>query len=151
MVEAEYLETQVDKFIFEVKRGCYYTEEGIWVQVEKGAGRVGVSDFLQQKSGDVAFVNLPELGTTLKQGEAMGSIETIKADVMINSPLSGVVQETNGELEPKPELINEDPYGEGWLVLVEMSDFESDRKNLSTAEEYLAVMKSQAEEEAKKR
>ncbi|HAL61805.1 MAG TPA: glycine cleavage system protein H [Chloroflexi bacterium] len=151
MVETEYLEAQVDKFVFKVKRGCYYTEEGIWMQVENGAGRVGVSDFLQQKSGDVAFANLPELGSTLKQGQGMGSIETIKADVTISSPISGVVQETNRELEIKPELINEDPYGEGWLVLIEMSDFESDRKNLLTAEEYLAVMKSQAEEEAKKR
>jgi glycine cleavage system H protein len=151
MVEIEYLEAQVDKFVFKVKRGCYYTEEGIWVQVENGAGRVGVSDFLQQKSGDVAFVNLPELDTSLKQGEEMGSIESIKADVTISSPISGVVQETNRELEVKPELINEDPYGEGWLVFVETGDFETDRKNLMTAEEYLAVMKSQAEEEAKKR
>jgi len=151
MVEIEYLEAQVDKFVFKVKRGCYYTKEGIWVQVENGVGRVGVSDFLQQKSGDVAFVNLPELSTTLKQGKEMGSIETIKADVTINSPISGVIRETNRELEVKPELINEDPYGEGWLVLVEMSGFESDRKSLLTAEEYLTVMKSQAEEEAKKR
>jgi len=81
----------------------------------------------------------------------MGSIETIKADVTMGSPISGVIQETNRELELKPELINEDPYGEGWLVLVEMGDFESDRKNLLTAEQYLAVMRSQAEEEAKKR
>lgn len=151
MVEIEYLEAQVDKFVFKVKRGCYYTKEGIWVQVENGAGRVGVSDFLQQKSGDVAFVNLPELSTTLKQGKEMGSIETIKADVTINSPISGVIRETNRELEVKPELINEDPYGEGWLVLIKMGDFGSDRKNLLTAEEYLTVMKSQAEEEAKKR
>jgi len=150
-MESDYLEAQVDKFVFKVKRGCFYAEEGIWVQVENGAGRVGVSDFLQQKSGDLAFVNLPQLGATLKQGQEMGSIETIKADVTIGSPISGAVQETNGELDVKPELINEDPYGEGWLVLVEMSDFESDRKNLLTAEEYLAVMKSQAEEEAKKR
>lgn len=150
-MEIEYLEAQVDKFVFKVRRGCYYTEEGIWVQLENGAGRVGVSDFLQQKSGDVAFVNLPELGTTLKQGEEMGSIETIKADVTITSPISGVVQETNREIEVKPELINEEPYGKGWLVLVEMSDFESDRKNLLTAEEYFTIMRSQAEEEAKKR
>ncbi len=151
MVEADYLQTQVDKFVFKVKRGCYYTAEGIWVRVENDLGRVGVSDFLQQRSGDVAFVNLPALGATLKQGEEMGSIETIKADVTISSPISGVVQETNRELEVKPELINEDPYGEGWLVLMEMGEFESDRKNLLTSEEYLAVMKSQAEEEAKKR
>ncbi|MGB5932659.1 MAG: glycine cleavage system protein GcvH [Anaerolineae bacterium] len=151
MMETEYLETRVDKFVFRVKKGCYYTEEGLWVQVENDLGRVGVSDFLQQRSGDVAFVNLPALGATLKQGQEMGSIETIKADVTISSPISGVVQETNRELEVKPELINEDPYGEGWLVLIEMGDFARDRKNLLTAEEYLAVMKSQAEEEAKER
>jgi glycine cleavage system H protein len=151
MVEIEYLEVQVDKFVFKVRRGCYYTEDGLWVRLENGAGRVGLSDFLQQRSGDVAFVNLPESGTTLKQGEKMGNIETIKADVTIKSPLSGVVRETNIELEIKPELINEDPYSEGWLILIEASDFEGDRKNLLTAEEYLAVMRSQAEEEAKKR
>ncbi len=151
MVETEYLEAQVDKFVFKVKRGCYYTKEGIWMQLENGAGRVGVSDFLQQKSGDVAFVNLPELGTTLKQGEEMGSIETIKADVTISSPISGVVQETNGELDSKPWLVNEDPYGEGWLIVLAMTNFESDRKNLLSAEEYLTAMRSQAEEEAKKR
>lgn len=150
-METEYLETRVDKFVFRVKKGCYYTEEGLWVQVENDLGRVGVSDFLQQRSGDVAFVNLPALGATLKQGQEVGSIETIKADVTISSPISGVVQETNRELEVKPELTNEDPYGEGWLVLMEMGEFESDRKNLLTSEEYLAVMKSQAEEEAKKR
>lgn len=59
----EYLEAQIDKFIFKVKRGCYYTQGGVWVQVEGDLGRIGVSDFLQQKSGDVAFVNLPQLGT----------------------------------------------------------------------------------------
>lgn len=150
-METGYLEAQIDKFVFKVKSGCYYTEEGVWLQVEDGRGRVGVSDFLQQRSGDVAFVNLPELGTTLRQGERMASIETIKADVTINSPISGVVDESNREVEIKPELINEDPYGEGWLVLAEMSDLESDRKNLLTAEEYLVVMRSQAEEEAKKR
>ena len=151
MIEAEHLEIQIDKFLFRVKKGCYYTEEGLWVQAQDDLGRIGVGDFLQQKSGDVAFVNLPELGTTLKQGERMGSIETIKADVTIRSPVSGVVRETNIELEIKPELINEDPYGEGWLVIIEASGFEGDRKNLLTAEEYLAVMRSQAEEEAKKR
>lgn len=146
-----YLEAAVDKFVFTVKKGHLYDEQGLWVAVENGVARVGVTDYLQQKSGDVAFVNLPEAGTEVGQGEELGSIETIKADVAINSPLSGVIQERNEELDAKPELVNEDPYGEGWLLLIRMAHFESERTKLLTAEEYLPVMKAQAEEEAKKR
>jgi len=151
MYSEEYLKLTVDKFVFAVKKGCLYGEQGVWVAVEDGLARIGVTDFLQQRSGDVAFANVPEPETEVRQGEELGSIETIKADVTINSPVSGVVHERNEELDVRPELINEDPYGEGWLVLIETSDFESDREELLTAEEYLPVMKAQAEEEARKR
>jgi glycine cleavage system H protein len=151
MSEGEYLEATVDKFVFTVKKGYLYDEQGLWVAVENDVARVGVTDYLQQRSGDVAFVNLPEPETEVKRGQELGSIETIKADVRINSPVSGVIRERNEELDLRPELVNEDPYGEGWLVLIETTDFESDRGELLTAEEYLPVMKSQAEEEAKKR
>ena len=147
----EYLKATVDKFVFSVKKGYLYDEQGLWVAVEDGLARVGVTDYLQQASGDVAFVNSPEPGTEVTPGEELGSIETVKADVSVNSPVSGVIQERNEELDVKPELVNEDPYGQGWLVVIQMTNFESDRKNLLTAEEYLPVMKSHAEEEAKKR
>jgi glycine cleavage system H protein len=147
----QYLSVTVDKFVFALKKGYLYDEQGIWVAVEDGLARVGVTDYLQQSSGDVAFVNLLEPETEVRRGEELGSIETIKADVGINSPVSGVIQERNEELDVRPELINEEPYGEGWLVLIEMTDLENDPKKLLTAEEYLPLMKSQAEEEAKKR
>ena len=147
----EYLEATVDKFVFTVRKGYLYDEQGLWVAVENGVARVGVADYLQQKSGDVAFVNMPETGTELTRGKELGSIETIKADVRINSPVSGTIRQRNEELDVRPELVNEHPYGEGWLVLIETTDFESDRGELLTAEEYLPVMKAQAEEEAKKR
>ena len=151
MKTEEYLKVTVDKFVFAVKTGYLYDEQGVWVALEDGLARVGVTDYLQQKSGDVAFVNVPEPETEVARGQELGSIETIKADVAINSPIAGVIQERNEELDVKPELVNEDPYGEGWLVLTHMSDFENDRKSLLTAEEYLPVMKSQAEEEANNR
>jgi glycine cleavage system H protein len=147
----EYLQASVDKFVFTVKKGYLYDEQGLWVTVEDVLARVGVTDFLQQSSGDVAFVNLPEPGTVARQGQEMGSIETIKADVRIDFPVSGVIRERNEELDVRPELVNEDPYGAGWLVRIEMTHFESNREKLLSAEEYLTVMKSQAEEEAKKR
>ena len=142
----EYLEATIDKFVFTVKKGYLYDEQGLWVAVENGVARVGVTDYLQQKSGDVAFVNLPEPETEVQRGQELGSIETIKADVSINSPVSGTIRERNEELDVRPELVNEDPYGQGWLVLIETTGFESDREELVTAEEYLPVMKAQAEE-----
>ncbi|HUV74280.1 MAG TPA: glycine cleavage system protein H [Anaerolineae bacterium] len=147
----EYLQATVDKFVFTVKKGYLYDGEGLWVSIEDGLAKVGVADYLQQSSGDVAFVNLPEPETEVKRGQELGSIETIKADVAINSPVSGVVEVRNEELDVSPELVNEDPYGEGWLLLIRMTDFEGDRTTLLTAEDYLPVMQSQAEEEAKKR
>lgn len=147
----EYLEATVGKFVFVVKTGYLYDEQGVWLTVKDGLARVGVTDFLQQKSGDVAFVNMPEPGTELMRGQELGSIETIKADVRINSPVSGIIHERNAELDITPELVNQDPYGDGWLVLIETTDYEGDRQGLLTPEEYLAVMRSQAEEEAQGR
>jgi glycine cleavage system H protein len=147
----EYLRATVGKFVFVVKKGCLYVEEGLWLTLDNGLARVGVTDYLQQKSGDVAFVNMPETGTEFRRGQELGSIETIKADVRINSPVSGVIYQRNEELDVTPELVNQDPYGDGWLIVIETRDDESDRQGLLTPEEYLAVMRSQAEEEAQGR
>jgi glycine cleavage system H protein len=149
-VEAEYLETTVDKFVFKVMKGCWYSETGVWVRLEDGLARLGLSDYIQQSSGDVAFADIEPAGTELAQGNYLGLIETIKAAIELLSPVSGTVQELNEELEASPELINEDPYGRGWLALITLSDWQADRANLLAAEQYLAVMHRQAEEAAKR-
>lgn len=146
-----YLEATVDKFVFRVRRGYLYDEQGLWLALENGLARVGVTDYLQQRSGDVAFVNMPEPHTEVERGQELGSIETIKADIRLNSPVSGVTRQRNEKLDLTPELVNEDPYGQGWLVLIETVDFETEREELLAGEEYLLLMKSQAEEEAKAR
>jgi glycine cleavage system H protein len=149
-VEAEYLEAAVDKFVFKVKAACWYSEPGLWVLLEAGLARVGLSDYVQQSSGDVAFAKIEPAGTELAREDYLGQIETIKTAIDVYSPVSGTLREVNEELDASPELINQDPYGRGWLALVALTDWEADRANLLPAEAYLKVMRRQAGEAAKK-
>jgi len=144
---SEFLETTVDKFVFRVRRDCWYSQRGVWVHLEDGSARVGVSDYLQQASGDVAFVDVRPAGTVLEAGEELASIETIKVILTVESPISGTVRQVNEALEQSPELINQDPYGDGWLAVIELRDWEADRGSLLDAERYLEVVRVQALEE----
>ncbi len=148
---SQFLETTVDKFVFKAKKGCWYSRDGIWVELDGDLARVGVTDFAQQTSGDVAFVELPAPGRTLRRGEPMGEIETIKVTADLTAPISGTVREVNPALEDNPERVNQDPYDEGWLALVEPSDWAGEKASLLDAEQYLELMRGQAEEELKKR
>jgi glycine cleavage system H protein len=112
--------------------------------------RIGVSDFVQQRSGDVAFAEAKPVGTQLAAEDEVASIETIKVDIALGSPLAGSVVEVNPALSDAPEAINQDPYGAGWLAIVEATDWETDRARLLDPQAYFAVMKAEAEEEAKK-
>ncbi len=146
----EFLETMVDKFTFKVATDRYYHTEGVWALAEGNRVRVGLSDFLQQRSGDVAFAEIRPEGTAVKAGEEVGVIETIKVNISLTSPLTGTVVEVNPALTPTPEVINQDPYGAGWLAVLEAADWETDRVGLLTAAAYFDKMKGQAEEEARK-
>lgn len=146
----EYLETTVDKFTFKVARDRYYSDEGIWALAEGDRVRIGMTDFLQQRSGDIAFAEVKPAGTALGAGDEVAVIETIKVNVSLTSPVGGTVVEVNPAMELSPEVINQDPYGEGWLVVIEASDWPKDRANLLDPQAYFERMKRQAEEEAKK-
>ncbi len=157
---SEFLETTVDKFIFRVATDRYYSGEGVWAQAEvsplplgEGPGvrvRIGLSDYLQQRSGDVAFVEVKPEGAALAFDDEVVVIETIKADVSLASPVAGKVVEINPAMETAPEVINQDPYGEGWLAVIEANDWEADRARLLDAQAYFLLMKQEAEEEAKR-
>jgi glycine cleavage system H protein len=112
--------------------------------------RIGLSDFLQQRSGDVAFAEVKPEGIVLAFGDEVAVIETIKAEVSLRSPVAGEVVEVNLAMEITPEAINQDPYGEGWLAVIEAEDWESDRARLLDAQAYFLVMKQEAEEEARR-
>lgn len=146
----EFLQTTVDKFIFKVAADRFYNAEGVWALPEGNLVRIGLSDFLQQRSGDVAFAEVKPAGTQLAVGDEAAVIETIKVNISLSSPVSGSIVKVNPQMELAPEKINLDPYGEGWLALIEASDWGADQKRLLNAEAYFARMKVEAEEEAKK-
>jgi glycine cleavage system H protein len=146
----EFLETTVDKFTFKVVTDRVYTEEGMWALAEGNRVRVGLSDFLQQRSGDVAFVEIQPAGTSLSSGDEIAIIETIKVNIELGSPLSGEILEINPAMELEPEAINMDPYGEGWVALLKPVDWKTERDSLLDPQAYFNLMKGQAEEEAKK-
>ncbi|RZE92642.1 glycine cleavage system protein GcvH [Streptomyces albidoflavus] len=100
-----------------------YTEEHNWVRVlPGGAAQVGITSYAQTQLGDIVFVELPKVGQALDTGQAMGVIESVKAATDLYSPLAGKVTAVNDELEASPELINEEPYGDGWMVEIQPSD-----------------------------
>jgi len=145
-----YLETTVDKFIFRVATDRHYSPEGVWALAEGDRIRIGLTDFLQQLNGDVAFAEVKPAGTALGTGDEVALIETIKTNVGVPSPVGGTVAEVNPAMELSPEAINQDPYGEGWLALIDAPDWPTDRDALLDPEAYFELMTSQAEEESKK-
>jgi glycine cleavage system H protein len=146
----KFLELTVDKFTFQVATDRYYNAEGVWAKAEGSRVRIGLSDFLQQRSGDVAFAEIKAPGALLAFGDEIANIETIKVDIALPSPVSGKVVEVNPAMEEAPEAINQEPYGEGWLAVIEAPNWESDRSKLLDPEAYFAHIKVEAEEEVKK-
>lgn len=146
----EFLQFTLDKFTFKVATDRFYTVEGLWVQAEGSRVRIGLSDYLQQRSGDVAFAEATAMGTTVSRGDEIANIETIKVDISLPSPVSGTVVVVNPALEMEAERINQDPYGEGWLAVIEASDWPSDQATLLDPPTYLARIRLEAEEEVKK-
>ena len=99
-----------------------YTKSHEWVRVEDGVATIGITDHAQDELGDVVFVELPEQGATLAPGDSFGAVESVKAVSELYAPVGGEVVEVNGALEDSPEKINEDPYGEGWILKLQVSD-----------------------------
>ena len=123
-----------------------YTKEHEWARDEgDGRVRVGITDFAQDALGDVVYVDLPEVGTEVQAGTPFGEVESTKSVSDIYSPVGGRVIERNASLEERPELVNQSPYGEGWMVAVEMSD-SSELESLMDAQAYAAfVQEAQGE------
>ena len=106
----------------DIRDDLKYTKEHEWVRVEGDRATVGVTDYAQRQLGDVVFIELPQLGVQLEQMKAFGVIEAVKAVSDIFSPISGEVAEVNSQLESQSNLINTDPYGEGWIIKIKVKD-----------------------------
>ena len=118
-----------------------YAESHEWVRIEGEEAIIGITDFAQEQLGDVTFVDLPAVGSTLDAGQEMGSVESVKAASELYAPVSGEVIEVNPDLDASPEIINESPYDGGWMIRVKLS---SSPSGLMSAEEYEEFAQSEA-------
>ena len=118
-----------------VEKGLKYTKEHEWVLLEENIATVGITDFAQESLGDITYVQLPKEGEEIKKDDAFGVVESVKAVSDLYVPVSGRVVEINQPLLSAPELVNEDPYHDGWMIKIEIKD-ESDVEELMSAEEY---------------
>jgi len=144
----DYLEARIDKFILRVARDRAYTAEGVWACPEAdGTMRLGVSDYLQQSSGDVTFTTVRPAGTHLAAGDPFVTFETIKIVTELGSPVAGTIVEVNPELVLAPERINQDPYGAGWMARVAVEPPAPGVPPLLEPPAYFELMKRRAEEE----
>lgn len=136
------------KNIMIIPDALLYTEEHEWIRViDNKIAVIGITDFAQQQLGDITFVDLPEDGDTVVAGDEFGSIESVKASSDMYSPVSGKILEVNSELTSTPEIINESPYDEGWMIKVELED-PSEIHGLMDPEAYtFHVQRSETEEE----
>jgi len=116
-----------------------YTSEHEWIRVEGDEAYVGITDYAQSELGEIVFVDVPTLGETVGQGEVFGSIEAVKTVSDLNMPVSGEVLEINGALDAQPELVNNDPYGEGWIIKINVKDA-AELDNLMDAAAYQASL-----------
>jgi glycine cleavage system H protein len=101
--------------------GYKYSKDHEWIDLAGDRGKVGITDYAQQQLGDVVFVDLPEVGATLKAGQSFGNIESVKAVSELYAPVSGEVVEVNGALQSKPEAVNSDPHGT-WMITIKLTD-----------------------------
>jgi glycine cleavage system H protein len=131
----------------EYPKGLKYSREHEWVSVENDdAGVIGITDFAQNELGDVVYVEVPELGEKISKDDPFGAVESVKAVSDLYAPVSGTVTEVNDALPDTPELINDDPYGEGWIIKVSMSDVD-ELDDLMTPEEYTEHCEGQQDED----
>jgi len=146
----EYLETVIDKFIFRISKECFYNSEGVWAKLDGEQVKIGLSDYVQQRSGDVAFVEVKPEGTKLNFNDEIAVIETIKVDISFSSPLAGTIVDVNPALVEEPEVINQQPYSEGWMATIQPDNWEADKARLLDPQQYFAQVQVEARKELEK-
>ncbi len=122
-----------------IPANLHYTKDHEWIRVEGENAVVGITDYAQSELGEIVFVDVPSVGEAISQGEVFGSVEAVKTVSDLNMPASGKVLELNGALNDQPDLVNNDPYGEGWMIKVQLSDL-TELDSLLTAKEYAKLI-----------
>ncbi len=128
----------------EIPQGLKYSKEHEWVATEESVATIGITDHAQDQLGEIVFIELPAVGEKVSKDDPFGVVESVKAVSDIYAPVSGTVIEVNEDLPESPEVVNEDPYGDGWLIKVKMND-PSDLEDLMDGEEYSALVAREKE------
>jgi glycine cleavage system H protein len=111
---------------YEIPEGLYYSKDWLWIKVENGKVRIGITDYSQKQLREIVFVELPSTEGTVKANDPFGSVESVKAVSDLVAPLSGTIEQVNEEVTGRPELLNEDPYGKGWLLVITPSNLDDE-------------------------
>jgi len=130
---------------YDVPEGLYYNKEYEWAKVEGDKVRVGITDYAQKQLREIVYVEIPSAGTTVKQNEPYGTVESVKSVSDLVAPISGTVEQVNQEVGSKPELLNQDPYNKGWLLLIKPSNMD-ELKNLMNTQQSAEWHKSMLKE-----
>jgi glycine cleavage system H protein len=127
---------------YDIPEDLLYTKEHEWARAQSDTVTIGMTDYAAKTLNDVVYVSLPQVGERLKQFGSFGTVESIKAVSELYSPFSGVVSRANVELNTRPELTNQSPYGEGWLLELKPQNFDAEKKNLLSPSEYAKHLES---------
>ncbi len=119
---------------FNVVEGLYYSKDWMWVKIENGKARIGITDYAQKQLREVVFAELPDAGSEISKGEAFGTVESVKSVSDLIAPLTGKIEEVNDEVRSSPEKLNEDPYGDAWLIVVSPNNLQDELKSLMNFE-----------------
>ena len=122
----------------EIKEDLLYTNDHEWVRIEGDEALVGITDYAQSELGEIVFVDVPTIGESIQQFDVFGSVEAVKTVADLNMPMSGTVKEFNNRLDSEPELVNNDPYGDGWIIKISLDD-PREVANLLTPEQYKEI------------
>ena len=128
---------------YEVPEGLYYSKEFSWIKIEDDKVRMGITDYAQQQLREIVYAKLPEVGTDVKQNEPYGTVESVKAVSDLVAAVSGTVEEVNSEAQSKPEILNESPFENGWLVIVKPSNLQAELPNLMNFDQAVEWHKNQ--------
>lgn len=131
----------------EVPEGLYYTKDHVWLKVEDGKCKVGIADHAQKQLKEVVVVDLLDKGDEVSQGDSFGEVESVKTVSDLISPISGTITAVNEELEDSPELVNDSPYDEGWMIIVDPSDLDAELANLMSFEDAVGYYEEVTKEE----
>ena len=129
---------------YEVPEGLYYSKDFEWIKVEGDKVRMGITDYAQKSLREIVYAELPGVGGDVKQGEPYGTVESVKAVSDLIAAVSGTIEEVNEEAQSKPELLNEEPYGKGWLLVVKPANLQAELANLMDFDASVEWHKSQA-------